>query len=236
MRRAPQSARATASLEYSPSGDAEIKVVLADNAREVRRNLRARLTSEDGINVVAEAGDLPTTIRHVKGHAPHVLLLDLRLPGRSSGEAIRRLRGEVPEARIVVLTMDESPVFAQEAIDSGAVGYVLKDKANGELAHAVRCAARGAPYISPRVAACLSALRQAVEIDGLTAREAEVLRLIALGLTSAEISERLELSRRTIDAHRRQIHRKLGLGKRSELVRYAIGHGLIGGYDQAAPQ
>jgi two-component system, NarL family, response regulator NreC len=118
------------------------------------------------------------------------------------------LRADAPETPIVVLTTEDSPVFAQQAIDAGAVGYALKDNADGDLAHAVRCAARSEEYQSPRVAARLAALRRAVDIDGLAARETEVLRLIALGFTSSEISEKLHLSRRTIDAHRRQIHRK----------------------------
>ena len=213
--------------------DTEIKVVLADDQREVRRNLRLLLTGEDGIAVVAEAGDLSDAIRHVKGHTAHVLLLDLRMPGGSSIEVIERLRAEAPETEIVVVTMEESPVFAQQAIDAGAVGYVLKDNADGELSHAVRCAARGEEYISPRVAARLDALRRAVEIDGLSPRETEVLRLIALGLTSSEISDKLHLSQRTVDAHRIRIHHKLGLRKRSELVRYATRRHLVGGEEGA---
>jgi two-component system response regulator NreC len=211
------------------STDTDIRVVLADDHRDVRRSLRLLLTGEDGIAVVAEAGDLVSAIRHVKGHAPHVLLLDLRLPGGSSIEAIRQLRAAAPETAIVVVTMEDSPVFAQQAIDAGAVGYILNQSADGEISHAVHCAARGEEYVSPRIAARLDALRRAVDIDGLSARETEVLRLIALGLTSTEISEKLHLSRRTVDAHRRRIHRKLGLGKRSELVRYAIRANLIGG-------
>lgn len=214
--------------------DTEITVVLADDHRAARRNLRLGLTGEDGIAVVAEAGDLVSAIRYVKGHTPHVLVLDLRIPGASSIEVIRRLRAEAPETEIVVLTIEDSPVFAQEVIDAGAVGYVLKQNADGEVSHAVRCAARGEQYVSPRVAARLDALRRAIEIDGLSPRETEVLRLIALGLTSTEISEKLHLSRRTVDAHRRRIHRKLGLGKRSELVRYAIRANLIGGEEGVA--
>jgi two-component system, NarL family, response regulator NreC len=208
--------------------------VLVDDQREVRRNLRLLLASEHDIDVIAEAGDLATAIRHIKGHEPHVLVLDLRLPGGSSIQAIRRLRAEVPDTEIVVLTTEGSPVFAQQAIDSGAVGYVLNDNADGQLSHAVRCAARGEQYVSPRVAARLAALRRAVDIDGLTSRETAVLRLTALGLTSSEISETLQVSRRTIDTHRRHIHRKLGLGKRSELVRYAMARNLIGDHAKAA--
>jgi two-component system response regulator NreC len=221
-------------LRLAPAAaDTDIKVVLADDHREVRRNLRLLLTDEHGIAVVAEASDLFSAIREVEGHAPHVLLLDLRTPGGSSIDVIRRLRAEAPETEIVVVTMEDSPVFAQQAIDAGAVGYVLKENADGELSHAVRCAARGEEYISARVAARLDALRRAVDIDGLSPRETEVLRLIALGLTSSEISEKLHLSRRTIDAHRRRIHRKLGLGKRSDLVRYAFRANLVGGEEGA---
>ncbi|MFZ0379128.1 MAG: response regulator transcription factor [Solirubrobacteraceae bacterium] len=221
------------SLRLAPAPvDSEIRVVLADDHHLVRRTLRRLLEREDGIAVVAEAVDLLTAIRHVKGHAAHVLLLDLRMPDGSSIEAIRRLRAEVPEIEIVVVTMEDNPVFAQRAIDAGAVGYVLKDHADGELSRAVRCAARGEEYVSSRVAARLDALRHAVDIDGLSPRETEVLRLIALGFTSSEIAENLHLSSRTVDTHRRRIHRKLGLGKRSELVRYAMKRNLI---DREAP-
>jgi two-component system, NarL family, response regulator NreC len=219
------------SLAQAPA-DTDITVVLADDQREVRRNLRLLLAGQDGIAVVAEAGDLFSAIRHVKGHAPRVLLLDLRLAGGSSIETIKRIRAEAPETEIVVATMEDSPVFAQHAIDAGAIGYVLKDNADGELSHAIQSAARGEQYVSPRVAARLHALRRAADIDSLSQRETDVLRLIALGLTSSEISDKLHLSKRTIDAHRRRIHRKLGLGKRSELVHYAIKRNLIGSQER----
>lgn len=219
---------ATVRLAHAPA-DSDITVVLADDHREVRRKLRLLLAGQDGIAVVAEAGDLLSAIRHVKGHAPRVLLLDLWMAGRSSIEVIRQMRARVPDTAIVVATRDDSPVFAQEAIEAGAIGYVLKENADGELSHAIRCASHGEQYVSPCVAVRLEALRRAVDIDGLSQRETEVLRLIALGLTSSEISDKLHLSKRTIDAHRRRIHRKLGLRKRSELVRYAIRHNLIDG-------
>ncbi len=192
------------------------------------------MESEKDVEVIAEAGDVPTAIRHVKRHLPHVLLLDLQMPNGSNVEAIRRLREEVPETQIVVATVEESPLFARQALDAGAVGYVLKDNADTELRAAVRCAARGERYVSPHVEARLDGLRRAAQDDGLSPRETDVLRLIALGLTSAEMSGRLHLSRRTVDSHRRRIHRKLGLGKRSELVRYALERHLIGDPPDAA--
>jgi two-component system, NarL family, response regulator NreC len=165
---------------------------------------------------------------HVHGHLPHVLVLDLQLPTGSSIDLIRRLRRQVPETEIVVLTMEASPLFAQQALDAGAVGFVLKDRADTELLAAVRQAAQGREYISPHVVAGLEALRRDVTGDGLSPRETEVLRLIALGHTSGEIAHQLHLSRRTVESHRARVHRKLGLATRAELVRYALRHHLIG--------
>jgi two-component system, NarL family, response regulator NreC len=213
---------------------APIELVVADDHHVVRRALRLWLESEKDVEVIAEAGDVPTAIRHVKRHLPHVLLLDLRMPNGSSIEAIRRLRDEVPETQIVVATMEESPLFARQALDAGAIGYVLKNNADTELQAAVRCAARGETYVSPCIAARLDGMRRAAQDDGLSPRETDVLRLIALGLTSAEMSGMLHLSRRTVESHRQRIHRKLGLGKRSELVRYALARHLIGDAPDAA--
>jgi two-component system, NarL family, response regulator NreC len=178
--------------------------------------------------VIAEAGDISAVLRHVPVHLPHVLVIDLRLPNGSSIDAIRRLRDQVPGTEVVVLTMEESPAFAQQALDAGAVGFVLKDKADTELPTAIRRAAGGEEYISPRVAAGLEALRKGVSGDGLSPRETEILRLIALGHTSAEIAGKLSLSRRTVETHRARIHRKLGLATRAQLVSYALGRQLIG--------
>jgi two-component system response regulator NreC len=217
----------------SPRPDGPIKVVLADDHRAVRRNLRLLLDRERDVEVIAEAGDLFTAIRHVKGHAPHVLVLDLRILGGPSIEVIKRLRAEAPQTGIVVLTSDESPLFARRAMDAGAVGYVLKETADTELSHAVRCAARGQRYVSPQIAARLDGLQQATGSDRLSPRETEVLRLIALGFTSREISGILHVSQRTVESHRRRIHHKLGLVRRSELVRYALARNLIGAGHEA---
>lgn len=124
--------------------------------------------------------------------------------------------------------MEASPLFAQQAIDAGAVGFVLKDRADTELPAAVGSAAKGGEYVSPHVVAGLDALRQAVGGDGLSPRETEVLRLIALGHTSGEIAAKLHLSRWTVETHRAHIHRKLGLATRAELFRHALRRRLIG--------
>jgi two-component system, NarL family, response regulator NreC len=205
-----------------------IRVVLADDHASVRRNLKQLLDREDGITVVAEAADVSTAAQHVRGHRPHVLVLDLKMPGGSSLETIARLRSVVPDTQTVVLTMEPSPMFAQHALGAGAVGFVLKDRADDELPQAVRTAAAGGEYVSPRVAAGLDALRRGISGNGLTSRETEILRLIALGHTSAEIAGTLRLSRRTVEGHRARIHQKLRTRTRAELVRYALDRHLIG--------
>jgi two-component system response regulator NreC len=228
MPRVLQLAQPSANVGYSAPTSSPIRLVLADDHRAVRRRIRRLLESDKDVEVISEAGDLFTAMRHVKGHLPHVLVLDLQTPDDSTIEVIRRLRGEVPETEIVVMTIQDSPGFAQRAIEAGAVGYVLNDNADNELRIAVRCAARSEPFVSPRVAARLDALRRAVGGDRLSPRETEVLRLIALGFTSAEISGELHLSKRTVESHRARIHRKLGIASRSGLVRYALARHLIG--------
>jgi two-component system response regulator NreC len=124
--------------------------------------------------------------------------------------------------------MKDSPVFAQRAFAAGAVGFVTKDLADDELPQAVRAAARGEEYVSPRVATRLETLHRSLTEDKLTPREVEVLRLIALGHTSVETARKLHLSPRTVETHRAHIHSKLGLATRAELVRYALRRGLLG--------
>ena len=205
-----------------------IRVVLADDHTLMRRSLRLLLDGEDDVEVIAEASDLATVVSHVGRHRPNVLVADLRLPSGSSIDAIRRLRAQAPDTEIVVLTMDESPLFAQHAVDAGAIGYVLKDRADSELLTAIRCAANGEEYVSARIATGLDALRKAVDRDSLTPREIEVIRLVALGFTSAEIAVKLRLSRRTVETQRARIFDKLGLSTRAELVRFALRVRLIG--------
>jgi two-component system, NarL family, response regulator NreC len=137
-----------------------VRVVLADDHALMRRSLRLLLEGEEGITVIAEAEDLASAVRHVESDRPHVLVLDLRLPGGSSIETVGHLRERAPETGVLILTMEEDPVFAQRALASGALGFVLKDRADSELPGAVRAAARGEEYVSPRVAARLHALQR----------------------------------------------------------------------------
>jgi two-component system response regulator NreC len=208
--------------------EAPIRVVVADDHSLIRRSVRLLLDGEQGVELIAEAGDLAGAESHVQGEHPHVLVLDLSMPGGSSIAAIGHLREAAPETQIVVMTMDDSPVFAQRALAAGALGYVSKEMADTELARAVRAAASGEQYVSPRLATRLDALHRSLTENRLTPREVEVLRLIALGHTSVEVARNLHLSPRTVETHRAHIHRKLGLATRAELVRYALQRGLLG--------
>jgi two-component system response regulator NreC len=206
-----------------------VKIVLVDDHEVVRDGLRMVLEAEEGFEVVAEAGDLDSTRRYVRAHRPTVLVLDLNLPEGSSLPAIPELREQSPETAVVVLTMQQDPAFAREAMRAGALGYVLKHSAGSELVDAVRAAAAGETYLNPKLGAQLAAAPAESEgaPDGLTEREIEILRLIALGHTNAEIGEQLYLSVRTVESHRAHIQQKTGRTSRSELVRYALDHGLI---------
>ena len=205
-----------------------ITVVLADDHAMFRRTLRRLLDVEGTISVVAEASDLPSAIDYVERRRPRVLVLDLDMPNGSTLEAIRQLRTELPWTEIVVLTTEESALAAQQLLAAGAVAFVFKDRAETELPEAVRRAAHGEEFVSPRVAAGLEVLRRADNGGVLSPREAEILRLIALGYTSAEIAAKLHLSRRTVETHRARIFQKLELRTRAELVRFALDRHLIG--------
>jgi len=205
-----------------------ITVVLADDHRMFRETLRRLLDVEQTVSVVDEASDLPSAIEYAHRRRPRVLVLDLDMPSGSTIEAIRQLRAQLPWTEIVVLTTEESALVAQQLLAAGAIAFVFKDRAETELLEAVHRAARGEEFISPGVAAGLEVLRRAADGGLLSPREVEILRLIALGYTSAEIAAKLHLSRRTVETHRARIFQKLELKTRAELVRFALDRRLIG--------
>ena len=205
-----------------------IRIVLADDHLLVRSGLRLLLDAEEGMEVVAEASDVDGARRYVRGHRPAVLVLDLNMPGGSSLEAIPAIREESPNTQIVILTMQQEPAFAREALSAGALGYVLKEAADEELVEAVRNAAVGEHYLNPRLGARIASALAPGPPDDLSQRETEVLRLIALGHTNAEIADQLFLSVRTVETHRSHIQQKLRLSTRAELVGYALERGMIG--------
>lgn len=213
--------------EPAPSpGSETIQIVLADDHAVVRSALRMLLDSESDLQVVAEAGEVESALRFVRGHHPAVLILDLNMPGRASLEALPDFAEASPDTGIVVLTMQSEPAFAREAMQAGVLGYILKEAADSELVKAVRLAAAGRTYLQPELGARLAAEPEGPP-DDLSDRELEILKLIALGNTNAEVAEELFLSVRTVESHRSHIQQKLRLSKRSELVRYALERGLL---------
>jgi two-component system, NarL family, response regulator NreC len=207
-----------------------ITVVLADDHAVVRSGLRLLLERTGDLEVVSEAGTAEDAVRTVLGHKPAVLVLDLNMPGElTSLDAIPRVAEASPATRVVVLTMQEDPEFARRALRAGAAGYVLKEAADSELVEAIRRAAAGETYLTPSLGAALAAAPPAPAgpPDDLSEREVEVLRLIALGHTNAEIAGQLYLSVRTVESHRAHIQQKLRLSTRAELVRYALDRGLL---------
>jgi len=200
--------------------------VIADDHSIVRRGLRDLLDAEAGFEVVAEADDVDGARRYVRGHRPRVLVLDLNMAGESSLQSIPIIRAESPDTQIVVLTMQDEPAYAREALRAGALGYVLKESADAELVEAVRAAANGDSYLNPRLGAKVAAAPTGPP-GGLSEREAEVLRMIAMGNTNAQIAQSLYLSVRTVETHRAHIQQKLGLADRAALVRYAFENRII---------
>ncbi len=216
------------SQQTEPQTDDEIRIVIADDHEIVRSGLRLLLEAEPGFAVVAEAGDVDGAVRYTLGHKPQVLVLDLNMPGTLTAfEAIPKAREVSPGTQVVVLTMQDDPAFARSALQAGALGYVLKEAADEELIEAVHRAADGDSYLNPRLGAALASMGPNAPPDDLTEREVEVLRLIALGHTNAEIAGQLQLSVRTVESHRSHIQQKLRRTTRAELVRYALDRGLM---------
>lgn len=203
-------------------------VVLADDHSMVRSGLKMILEADGEFEVVGEASDVEEAIRKLRAYKPALLVLDINMAGESSLDSLPRFSEASPDTRIVVLTMQEQTSYAREALRGGALGYLLKDAADTELIEAARAAVAGDSYVQPSIGARLASEPESNEPpDGLSAREVEVLRLIALGHTNKEIGKELYLSVRTVETHRNHIQQKLDLRTRAELVGYALDHDLV---------
>jgi two-component system, NarL family, response regulator NreC len=206
-----------------------LRIVLTDDHPVVRAGIRMLLEAEPGWEVVAESADADTAARQVRSHKPDVLVLDFTMPGRPTLDVLAQVRRDTPRTSVVILTMEADPALARKALSAGAAAYVLKEAADSELVEAIRRAAAGSSYLDPTLGAVLAATPpQANGVpDALTERELEVLRLIALGNTNAEIAEALCLSVRTVESHRGHIQAKTGRSTRAQLVAYALDAGLL---------
>jgi two-component system response regulator NreC len=210
-----------------------IRVLIVDDHAVVRSGLRLLLESEDGIEVVGEAGTVRDAIFEVRVAKPEVILLDVVMPGKSGIEGAPELLKEAPGARLLVLSMQDDPRYVREAFAAGVSGYVLKEAADTEVVHAVREVAAGGRYVHPALGARLATAEAEAQAradeDPLSDREREVLRLLALGHTNQEIAKMLFISVRTAETHRAHIMQKLRLSTRAELVRHAVEQGLLEG-------
>jgi two-component system, NarL family, response regulator NreC len=208
-----------------------IRVLVVDDHAVVRAGLRRLLDAEPDIETVGEAPTAERAVFEAIEQRPDVVLMDLVMPGSGGIDGMPPLLRAVPDARVLVLSMQDDPRYVREAFEAGASGYVLKEAADTEVVAAVRAVAAGERYVHPVLGARLVAAeaeeRRRSEADPLSEREREVLRLLALGHTNQEIAELLYISVRTAETHRAHIMQKLRLSSRAELVRYALAQGLL---------
>jgi two-component system response regulator NreC len=207
------------------------RVVVVDDHAVVRSGIKLLLDSHEDIEVVGEAGNAKDAVFRVREQKPDVILLDLVMPGEGGIEVLPKLLKEAPDAKVLVLSMQDDPSYVREAFAAGASGYVLKEAADEEVVTAIREIASGGSYVHPtlgaRMVAADAADRAAAEADPLSDREREILRLLALGHTNQEIARMLFISVRTAETHRAHIMQKLRLSTRAELVRHALAQGLL---------
>jgi two-component system response regulator NreC len=218
------------------TAQARIRVLLADDHAILRSGLRLLIGAQPDMEVVGEAGDVEEAVRLTKSIAPDVVTLDLGMPGGSGLAAIEKLLAAAPGTRILVLTMHEDPAYVRSALAAGASGYLVKSAADSALIAAIRAVERGRLFIEVQNREAMEALmtpgragsEAPAQIAMLSAREREVLVLLAQGHTNQAIADRLGLSVKTVESYRARLIQKLGLKTRAELTRLAIDLGLVG--------
>jgi two-component system response regulator NreC len=211
--------------------DMRIRVLIVDDHPVVRSGLRRVLDSVADIEVVGEAADAKQAVFETRTQKPDVILMDVVMPGESGIEAIPNVLHDAPDAKVLILSMQDDPNYVRQAFAAGAAGYVLKEAVDTDLIAAIREVAGGGRYVHHTLGALIIAAeaeeRERAEQDPLSDRERDVLHLLALGHTNQEISDKLFISVRTAETHRAHIMQKLRLSTRAELVRYALEHGLL---------
>jgi two-component system, NarL family, response regulator NreC len=214
--------------------NAPIRIVLADDHAVLRAGLRALLNQEDDFRVVGEANSGLEVVDLAEKLQPDLILLDLSMSGLNGLNALPMLRQVAPRSRILILTMHDDPQYLRQAVKTGAAGYVLKKAADEELLAAMRAVMRGDVYVHPSMTRALlddilPAQRENDEDiwNSLSEREQQVLNLVALGHTSMEIAQQLNLSPKTVETYRARGMEKLGLKTRAALVRFALNRGLL---------
>jgi DNA-binding NarL/FixJ family response regulator len=212
-----------------------IRIVIADDHAIVREGLKRIVSGIEDMQVVGEAADGTEVMRRVRELDFDIIVQDLSMPGRSGMELIKMVRAEKPKLRILVLSMHQELQYAVRAIKSGASGYLTKESAPAQLEQAIRKIAGGGAYVTAEVAEqlALGAMpgSSANPHESLSDREFEVFRLLAAGESVTDIAARLKLSVKTVSTHKANLMQKMGLNNASELVRYAIKHGLADNLD-----
>lgn len=215
------------------------RILIVDDHQLVREGVSALLKGNELVEVVGHAEDAASAIEQVRALKPDIVLMDIALPGTSGVQATRHITQEFPGVRVLALTMYSNREYITEMLKAGAAGYVLKRAAARDLIQAVETVGRGEYFLEPSVTRTLieayvrGPLPEEAGID-LTEREREVLNLVAEGLTTREMAEKLHLSTRTIQYHRARVMEKMGASNVTELIRYALKAGLIRLQDQAS--
>ena len=201
------------------------RVLLADDHAMMREGLSVLLTGA-GMEIVGSVGNGREAVRLARATTPDVVLMDLTMPEMNGIEATREIRTRMPATQVVVLSMHSNREHVHQAMKAGAMGYVLKDAASAELVNAVRVVCAGGRYVSSAIGPLLELLRQRGPLDSLSARECQVLQLVAEGRTSGEIATAINLSKTSVDTYRSRLMKKLGVFDVASLVKLAVQHGL----------
>lgn len=219
-----------------PERSTPLRILLADDHVTVRHGLKLLIDGQADMQVVAEASDGAAAVQRAIDLKPDVVVMDISMPGMNGLVATRSLKQRLPEMAVITLTRHGDDAYLQELLRAGVSGYVLKQSAPAELLQAIRVAAAGGQYLDSSLTARVTAGflgRDAKRVGKAGAtisdREAEVLRLIASGYSNKEIAARLDLSVKTVEAHKANAMRKLGLGGRTDIVKYAILQGWLDG-------
>lgn len=210
-----------------------VRVLLADDHALVRGGIRALLNTIEGVEVVGEAGNGPDALRLVAELTPDIVLMDVTMPGLNGFEVLEQSKKQFPNIRIIILTVHDAGEYAIQALRAGAAGFLPKSAASNELQLAIEVVSRGETYVSGEVSRkTLLQLSQGLTgrtgpMASLTPRQREILTLIAEGLSTKDISRRLNISVKTVESHRAQLMERLDIHDVASLVRYAIKMGLI---------
>ena len=224
----------------------KIRVLLADDHTLIRSGIATLLQNAKDFQVVGEAEDGEEAVRKTGELKPTVVILDLSMPKLSGIEATKQIRQKFPQVNVLVLTMHENEEYVYQILKSGAAGYVLKSAGKDELIAAIRAAAKGEKFFSPRISQIMAEgyVRRVEQASAesrpgdvpLTRREREILSMVVDGLTNQQIADHLFISPRTVDTHRTNIMQKLDIHDLATLVRYAIEHGIAGSGEGSQPK